>query len=49
MNIEKIVKLCTPECQAINPRVSEWKRLLFLENIFLDYCIIIMNIYKFCN
>lgn len=32
------LELCTPECQAVNPGMSEWRGLLFLENILLAYC-----------
>lgn len=25
-NLEKAVKFCIPECQSVNPEVSEWKK-----------------------
>lgn len=37
-NLEKAVKFCIPECQSVNPEVSEWKKWLFLENMSLYYC-----------
>lgn len=34
MNIEKMVKLCPPECQAINPSVRVEEIIIFRKYIF---------------
>lgn len=37
INIKKVMGFCIPGCQALNSKVSEWRRLLFLKNITLNY------------